>query len=541
MKKGGKIALGALIAVAVGVIGLIAVNRVQADRRAKAWAEAKALYDAGQYEAASEAYDKLGDVIWLAKCGLAIAERDARALYDGGEPEAALALLRQDAPESELRAKLAEEYAVSLVEKEDYEAALAVLRGDAPESESIARCEGIVAQIAEEQAFRTAALEGAWDDANASLDSIEALNAETGRLTDRDLEVMRYIAAGDYGKWCVARGMSDNADHQRLLAELFAADGHYSNAFTEYQALGDTDNARAMLAALADAGEHGQWLLEAYQSLGDEEGMRAEAAWMLENGKYEQAYEAYEALNDAEGMAATMEADGDSGAGFRLAVKAGDIQRAGELLDRMLEQNVPLFDENDRGGLLYGEEISNLLAMNSDGADALAQRLADGVVEGCRAMLAQRDNYEAWNALNGLHDSAEPLWTEDCETLRDSCVEPMPTESFVLRDKDALAQMNAGGGTATIHVYNESGRPLILGMVNLERGIGVWAYVAPGMYDFTVKSGRYSASVWRGDLWFGEKDAFGPDYRSTDVRVVNGRTGIAEGDRLEGSYSITVG
>lgn len=544
MSKSGKIALAVLALVVAAIVAIVVVNTNKARQRERDYAEAKALYDAGEYEQASEIYAKLKDDAWLKNCDTGVAERDARALYDGGRPDEALALLRENAPESALRVELAEKYAAALIDAGDYEAALAALKADAPESENIPGCERIVAQVAEEEAFRKSALEGAWDDAGASVEKIAEMNAETGRLTDNQLESMECIAKGDYGSWCVAQGLlrtSDDAFVRPILAEVLAADGHYSNAFNEYQALGDEERARSMLAAMADAGEHGQWLFEAYQSLGDEDGMRAEAAWMLDSGKYEQAYAAYEALNDAGGMAKAMEADGDSAAAFRLAVKAGDVPKASALLDQMLQQDTSLVYEEGEGGLLYDSELRGLLDMGGDEALALARRMADGIVERCRALLAQKDNYLAWSALNGLRDSAESLWTEDWQALADSCVEPMPKESFVIRDRDAQAKPGDVGGTATISVYNESGRPLILSMFQLG-GSGIWVYVSPGMYKFTVKAGSYMCSVWRGEQWFGDKNGFGPHYSSTDVEVVNGTTGLRlkDTDRLEGSYSLTV-
>ena len=117
MSKTGKIALTVLALVVAVIVAIVVVNTSKARQRERDYAEAKALYDEEQYEQASEIYAKLRDDAWLTRCSIGIAERDAQALFDAGQPDEALALLRQDAPESELRTSLAEEYAATLIAK----------------------------------------------------------------------------------------------------------------------------------------------------------------------------------------------------------------------------------------------------------------------------------------------------------------------------------------------------------------------------------------------------------------------------------------
>lgn len=541
MSRGGKIALFALAIMLAAIIALVAVNESRSRRRQQAYADAKALYVAGQFEQAAELYAELNDEAWLRNCDRGIAERDAQALYDGGEPDEALSLLRERAPESALRAELAEAYAAALIEADNCAEALAVLQGDAPESENVARCERILAQIEEEQAFQKSVTESAWEAAAASLDRIEAMNGETGRLTGKALEIMRYIAKGDYGSWCVADGLlssSNDGSVRRIMAQLWAANGYYDKAFAEYEALGDEDGMRAMLDAMTEKGDHGMSLFNAYRALGDGDGMRSEAERMLADGDYERAYEAYETLEDEAGKRKVIDAQAAAGGIARALnklISLGDYEQAGALLDRVPAE----------GSLLSGralackDRLAALLESGDEAATALASRLADKVVEECRALFDAGKRVDPYYALEALRQCAGALWTEDWEALMDGCLEPMPEESFVIRDHSAQARPGDDGGTATITVYNESGGPRIICLFQ-DQDHNIYVYVRSGMYSFTVRAGEYSASVWRGEHWFGDREGFGPDYTSTDVVVVDGTTGFTQGDYLKGSYSLTL-
>ena len=545
MSKTGKIAIAALAAVLAAMIAFAVISENRNRQREKAYSEAYALYQAGQYEEAAGIYQKLGDEAWLAKCDAGIAERDARALYDEGKPDEALALLRERAPEGELRAALAGEYAGALIEAEDYEAALTVLRADAPQSEAIARCEGFAAQLAEEQAFHALAVEGAWDEANASLEKIEALNAETGRLTNGELEAMRHIARGEYGGWVQAYHFAgSNEALLKTVADVLAANGYYSDAASHYRDLGDEEGVRAMLSAMEARGEHGIGMFRAYEALGDEAGMRAEAGYMLTSGDYSRAYEAYGALDDAEGKQAVIDAEaaaGRLGQALDRVVEAGDYEQAEALLARVPEEGSLLSERTDIDPLVCADALSKLVERGDDASLALASGIVDEVAGECRASIARQERYVPYKALGEVRERAPALWTDELEALWDSCVEPMPEESFVVRDHGARAQPGDPGGTATITVYNESHAGLIVCLLSKpDFSTSIFVYVAPGMYEFTVKAGEYDASVWKGDAWFGDNEGFGPDYRSTGVKVVNGLTGIAESDRLEGGYSLTV-
>ena len=547
MNKSKKILAAVCVALILAVAALIVVRQVRSRQRREAYSEAYALYQDGQYEQAAGIYAKLQDEAWLKNCDRGIAERDARALYDEGKPEEALALLRERAPESELRAALAEEYAAALIEAKDYEAALAALQVDAPESETVGRCERFTAQIAEEQAFRALAVEGAWDEANASLEKIVALNDETGRLTDRELEAMRYIAMGNYGSWVQAYVFAgSNEDIRRTVTAVLAANGFYSDAAVHYGELGDADGVREMLAAMDAKGEHGSGMFRAYQILGDADGMRAEAEWMLASGQYDRAYEAYEALEDADGKRAVIDAETAAGKlaeALNKLVQIEDYEQADALLARVPEEGSLLAESAGEGALACESALSTLMERGGDAALALASRIVDKVTEECRASIAQEKRCVPYYALGEVQTCAQALWTDELEALRNSCVEPMPEESFVLRDNNAQARPGDPGDTATITIYNESRAGLIFCLISKfdsDASRSIFVYSSPGMYTFTVRAGSYNGSVWKGDFWFGSKEGFGPNYRSTEIRVVDSLTGITQDNYLKGSYSITV-
>ena len=542
MSKSGKSALIVMALVVAAIVVIIVVNTSKARQRERDYAEAKALYDEKQYERASEIYAKLGDDAWLNRCDIGVAERDAQALYDGGQPDEALALLRESAPESELRTSLAEKYAAALIDAGDYEGALDALKADAPQSENIQSCERIVAQVAEEEAFKKSALEGAWDDASASVERIEEVNAETKRLTKNDLEAMRNIAEGSWNIASSWLGSTDNAELRGLLADLFAADGHYSNAFKEYQALGDEESARSMLAAMADAGDHSLWLFEAYRSLGDEDGMRVEATWLLDNGKYTDAYKAYEALGNEDGMRAVIDAqaaDGQLAQAVHALIGLEDYEQANALLDQVVAEGSLLSDK----GLVLDDDLIALMQKDDEAALTLASRIVDKTVEECRELIAQGRHSVPWFVLNALRDSAPTLWKEEWQTLMLECVET--PESHIVKDTGLQATI---GGTITVYTGN-SGRCLVLRELektdsisepSLPTGEFISVYIKPNShYTFTIKSGYYDGSASAGDTWFGDLDGFGPLASFADVQISYDPYNPSVGRYLNGSYSVT--
>ena len=547
MSKTGKIALTVLALVVAVIVAIVVVNTSKARQRERDYAEAKALYDEEQYEQASEIYAKLRDDAWLTRCSIGIAERDAQALFDAGQPDEALALLRQDAPESELRTSLAEEYAATLIGTGDYEAALAILQVDAPESENILNCERIITQIAEEETFKKSALASAWDDANASLEKIKALNAETKRLTDKELEAMRSIAEGNYSGWHVASSWglldsSDNAGLRRVTAELFAANGYYSDAFKVYQALGDENGMRAMLAAMVDADEHGMSTFEAYRTLDDENGMRSEAAWLLDKGKYTDAYKAYETLGDEDGKRAVIEVqatDGQLAQALHTLISLEDYEQANALLDRIPTEASLVSDK----GLALDDDLSTLIRKEDDAALALASRIVDKAVEECRALIAKGIHSAPWYALNALRDSVPALWREEWQALMLECIET--PESHIVKDTGLLAK---SGGTIMVYT-GKSGRCLTLREMertdaisedSLPTGQFISVYIKPNShYTFTIKSGYYKGSVGTGENWFGDLDGFGPMASFADVQISYDPYNPGVGRYLDGSYSIT--
>lgn len=122
MSKSARIVLCLLIVILAGLATFAAVNEVRSRQREKAYSEARALYQAGRYEAAAEAYVRLRDDGWVKRCGQALTDERAQALLETGKTREALELLKQENPGSALLPEC--EQAVE-------EAPLAELRGEA--------------------------------------------------------------------------------------------------------------------------------------------------------------------------------------------------------------------------------------------------------------------------------------------------------------------------------------------------------------------------------------------------------------------------
>ena len=554
MSKAGKRTLLVSALVLAAIIAFIVINETNSRRREETYRQAYALYQKEEYEQAAVIYAELKDEAWLRNCDRGIAERDARALYDAGKPEEALALLRERAADSSLRAALAEQYAAALIDAKNYGEALAVLQNDAPESSTLPFCELMLAQIEEEQTFQAKAAEGAWDEASIILDKIEAMNGETKRLTDKALEMLRMILTGEFGRWCVAEGLARPTGNEyvlRTLAAVMAANGYYGNAIEDYKAIGDEDGIRSVLAALQAKDKRGQALFMAYEALDDREGMRSEAEWMLASSDYSRAYEAYETLKDEDGKRAVIDAQAAAGQtvqALRKLIGLGDYEQAGTLLDRMPTDTSLL--SGTGSGLACDDELSALMECGSDEAAALASKLVDRVVEECRALIGEGKRCVPYYALCEVKSRAKALWTDDMESLRASCPQEFPGTSGILR-KSWTAKAEAAKGEASITVHNGK-KAAILHLSQLTdpdpfdesgtpTGNSISVFIRPNdRCTFRIPGGYYSAYVKMGDEWFGDQEGFGLRFSSSDVRIGTNPYKPQQGQRLEGSYSLTL-
>ena len=506
-----KIALSVLLVLTVGLIAFAVTSEIQSRQREKTYAEAHALYKEGKFEEAAEIYSKLKDENWLRNCDRSIAERDAQALYDEGKLEEAVNLLRERSPESE----------------------------------NLADWEKLSTQIAEEQEFGMLSAEGAWEEAKACLDRITELNRDTGRLQDSALEAMRYITEGKYSGWRDADsriGSGGNEYVKSILAEVFAANGYYEKAVANYKEIGDEEGIRATLAVMESKGEHDMGTFKVFQMLGDEEGMRKEAEGMLASGLYDKAYEAYGILEDRDGMRAVIEAQASSGKTAQALdkmINIGDYEQAEYLLDHMPAESSLLSDNYSESSLVCGNSLSVLMERGDDAALELASRMVDQVAEECRASIAEEHRSTPYYALSEVKERAEALWTEELEALRRDCVREMPQISRIFRDTGLERKQGSLGANATVTVHNKSKRAFILSLWQIPDAC-IYVFVSPGDYKFTVAAGNYEISVIWGDLWFGEKEGFGPRTTYTEVKVNNGMRTIEKGERLEGSYYLTV-
>ena len=554
MSKTGKRALLLLALALAAIVAFIVISESNSRRREEAYRQAQALYQEGKFEQAAAIYTELKDEAWLRNCEQGIAERDARALYDAGKPEEALSLLRERAPGSPLRAALAEERAAALMDAGNYGEALAVLRRDAPESASLPLCEQMAEQTGEEQTFRTLAARGNWDEAGESLSKIETMNAETQRLSKQALEALRLIVTGDFGRWCVAEGLArpgGDAYVLGTLAEVMAAHGHYSNALGDYKAAGDEEGMRSMLAAMKDKGSRGRALFMAYEALGDEEGMRSEAEWMLSSGEYARAYEAYETLKDEDGKRAVIGAQAAAGQivqALKNLIAVGDYEQASALLDRIPAEGSLISGTGP--GIVCADELSSLLEQSDGPAAALASGLVGTVVAECRGQIAKGLRCVPYYALCEVKSRAESLWTDEMEALRAGCPQEFPAASGILRESWA-AKAEAGGGQAAITVHNgkkaavlhlrQMKTPDPLSDISIPTENFISVFIRPNdIWTFRVPAGYYSASVTMGDEWFGDRENFGLRVSSSDVRIGVNPYKPQQGQRLEGSYSLTL-
>ena len=449
----------------------------------------------------------------------------------------------------------------SRIRRSYYNASLLVRDGKYQEAADIYAKLGDEEKLAE--CNEALAREAAMAEAQALLDAGkpgEAMERLEGweELTDRS-----YVNARLYFQAVNARAaeLLEQGDAGEALALLKRVDP--DNALVpaceqaadeqQFQALldaGDPDAARDLLKAIENRNASTQRLSDA----GLEELRlaltRAEAADKLAKGDYDKAFTAYKALSDEPGMRAAldaMEAAGQFKAAFRHAVQMGDIPRADGLLDRAAAESGMVFERD--GELVYGDALSALAAGEGEGETALAQRIADGTVEACRALIDGGARSVPYRALADLKECAEGLWTEEWQALMDGCVEEMP-ENGTLRESWTDPSPDSGGGTATITVFTGK-RAAILKLAQTTKpdlndrsdqtGNYIFAFVRPGQrYVFSVPAGYYSAYVTLGRIWFGIKEGFGYTGSSESVSIGYNYYHPEKGRRLEGSYSLTV-
>ena len=316
------------------------------------------------------------------------------------------------------------------------------------------------------------------------------------------------------------------------LCELAAEEKRFASLLAE----GRLEEAGSSLAAMEKTGRMAAEQLAEYRR----EYALAVAAEDLRGGRYASAFNGYMDLSDDAGMAAVLDAmaaAGKTDTAFRYAAKMPrpDISRLDALFSRLAEGDLSLMDRPMGGLACKGVDLagllSGLLAQGSGEADALAAKIAGLAAEECRGLIAEGEHAVPWYALDSLRQAAPALWTDELQALMDSCVSEPPANG-VIRDAGASA---ASGATVT--VYNQSSLGLIFSLWSEDRAI--YVYVGPhSKYTFTVRAGKWSPSLCQGERWFG-KDGFGQrGWR--DVEVNNGTQTVKLGERLEGSYSITV-
>ena len=122
----GRIVLLAVIAgIAFGIAAIVRSNQESALRT-----KAANLCRHGQYEESMAIFARFNDenaVYWITRCRQGIAERDARELMESGKPGEAVAILKQDHPESSLLPEAALAQAQELMAQGEPEAAKALL------------------------------------------------------------------------------------------------------------------------------------------------------------------------------------------------------------------------------------------------------------------------------------------------------------------------------------------------------------------------------------------------------------------------------
>ena len=383
-------------------------------------------------------------------------------------------------------------------------------------------------QAAEEKRFYALLKEGSLDEAEECLSGIRSRNADTNRLSGEQLDEMEL----------------------RLEAEKNLAVGfwRYSEAFDSYYALNDEAGMQKVIAAMKEAGSDSS-LYHAYHTIGDEEGMRAAIEAMEAEGSYTYVFSLYQEDGDTEGMLkeiSVMEEAGRYRDAFSCALKMGDLERADRMIREMPEEESVV---SSAGDFTFGQELSDLMETGEDTEAALAEALVDKALKDCGSLIGDNRRSVAYIALGQIKESSAGLWTEEAQQLMDSCVTDPPAESRILRDS-GITEIVDRSHTATITAYNNNAsRGMVLQLISNfgEDGLQEWGkeyiavYVKPlSHFSFTIKAGEYDASVSTGMIWYGDREGYGFLANWTPAEVVNSMYSPEKGDRLEGSYSISV-
>ena len=358
-------------------------------------------------------------------------------------------------------------------------------------------------------------------------EAFDLLKQENPKSDVREQVVLAVAAdlAGQGDPEAAAKLLSDEraGDKQtRLTYDMMAAEQDLRSSL-------ETDNiahARTMLEKIEDisgridGGKTDAELqamreeIDAAEQAKAEKKVRQAAEEALAEGNYQSAFDRYLELGDAEGMQAAV--------------------------DTMLERNEAV---SDWGNLECKNMFATLLAEKDDAANALAQKLAEGVVGECQALAESGKRSVAWRGLGDLELAAGALWTDEWQELMDGLEEPLPAQNKILSDEGLAVQSGDSGGQATITVINKKGRAAILEMtqVNTSGNKHIAVYVRPAsQYTFTIRSGKYLANVRLGLRWFGDEEGFGFGAESQRAEVNNGPNTPKQRDWLEGSYSITL-
>ena len=433
--------------------------------------------------------------------------------------------------------------AVSLYQQGQYEEAIELFSRFDDENAAawVRRCrEGIADREA-----------GALRDAGRLQEALELLNEEnpdSGLLPDIALERAKQLVA--QGEPEAALVILQSAPQTREI-EMYLDDCEKAADEKRFFSLldeGRTGEALALFnerrAELTDV-QRAQWS-EAYQ--------KAEASKQLENGQLFSAFKRYEELSDEAGMAAVldaMEAAGDYLMAFRCVAEtsAPDPARLDVLFDRLPASDTALVSNTgqlENGNVYFGPLLGKLLAAEDGTAAALAEKIADRIVGECRARLDAGERCVPYSALGELEKWAGKLWTEELEALKDGCTEEMP-ENGVMRDPSGLQARS--GATVTVQT-GERGVILTLNALTTPdpvsgrgeaTGKALYVFVRPhSRFSFTVAAGWYSASALLGRVWFGESEGFGLLGTGESVRIDNSIYTQQLGERLEGSYSLTL-
>lgn len=460
-------------------------------RLKKLYNKAVDLYEQKNYSEAKDIFSGLKNDSaeeWLEKCDQAIAEQEAQKLLDEGKPDKALALLKKEYKES--------------------------------------RYVDICEQAIYEQRFASLLKENNLLQAEEVLNSIRVRNIYTKRLTEAEL----------------------NKFESKLKAADYECAGDTENAFNCFYEAEDEEGMSRMIADMKEKSEYSS-LYAAYSRLGDKAAMEECVQNLKDSEQYETLFFLYKYMQDETGMreaVETMFENKDYLSAFHCAMELGDIELANNAFDTLTSSDDnALITDRGNGYLNFEEELADLLLHSEDGADALAEKIILQSTDKCRKMIADNKRTQAYSVLTSLKRTIGNLWTAKEQALIDSCVDKEPDSSQIL--KNTLSDKTDGKATITVHNRNET-KSMILEISEKSKINGKYidisssfikVYVRPKSdYTFTIPSGMYSASVKRGNAWFG--DSYGPTEKTTSVAIKNNGGMTTPDENLAGNYSITV-